>query len=353
MEKTRKHANSKVGLPPGSLVHVGELSRSGKPPSALIAYGPAGVLELADPTDEQIRAARAAFPVVWVNVDGVGDADTVRRLGALFGIHDLALEDVMSTRQRPKLDAYEGFLYIVFRMLTVEGVALQAEQVSLLLGAGYLLSFQEKPGDIFDPVRNRIRTARGVILGMGPDYLAYALMDTLVDHYFLILEHYGDAIDEMEDRLVANPDPALLHEIHRVKKELLAVRKAIWPLRETIGTMERGELPQVSREIRLYLRDLYDHAIRAIDTLESLRDVLSGMLDVYLSSVSNRMNEVMKVLTIISTIFIPSTFLASIYGMNFDNLPGMKSPTGYVALLAVMMATMGVMGLYIRRKRWV
>ncbi len=353
MSTTRRRAHTKIGLPPGSLVHVGDPGLPGKPPITLIAYGPTGVREMAEPTDEQIREARASNPVVWINIDGVEDGDTVRRMGELFGIHPLALEDVMSTRQRPKVDAYEGFLYIVFRMLQGDGVAIKAEQVSLILGTGYLLTFQEKPGDIFDPVRIRIRLARGMIRGMGADYLTYALMDTLVDHYFLILERYGDAMEEMEENLVSNPDPALLQKIHGLKKELLALRKSVWPLRETIGTMERGELPQISRDIRLYLRDLYDHTIRVIETVESLRDVVSGMLDVYLSSVSNRMNEVMKVLTIISTIFMPSMFLASIYGMNFDNMPELHTRYGYFALLGGMGVVMVVMILYARRKRWI
>jgi magnesium transporter len=331
---------------------VGDHSLPGKPAITLIAYGPNGVLEQTDPTDEQIREARASNPVVWVNIDSVGDADTVRRVGDLFGIHPLALEDVMSTRQRPKLDAYEGFLYIVVRQLTGEALKLKAEQVSLILGTGYLITFQERPGDLFDPVRVRIRTARGLIRGLGADYLAYAVIDILVDHYFLILERYGDAMEGIEDMLLSNPDPALLHRIHHVKKELMSVRKAVWPLREAIGMMERGGLPQVSQDIRLYLRDLYDHTIRVIETVESLRDVISGMLDVYLSSVSNRMNEVMKVLTIISTIFIPSTFLASIYGMNFVNMPELQSRAGYFVVLGIMVSVMAAMGFYARKKRW-
>jgi magnesium transporter len=351
---TRKHdgAKDKAGLPPGSLVYVGDAPAAGRPPVSLVGYGPAGLKEMDDPTDAQIREARAAHPVVWINVGGVGDPGVVRRLGDLFGLHPLVLEDIMHTRQRPKLDVYEGYLYIVVRMLSARAQAVESEQVSLVLGAGFLLTFQETPGDIFDPVRARIRGGKGLARSQGADYLAYALMDCLVDQYFVILEQYGDAADAMEDDLVTNPDPALLQRLHGLKKELLQLRKSVWPLREVIGTLERGDLPQVCPGIRLYLRDLYDHTVRVIETVESLRDVISGMLDVYLSSVSNRMNEVMKVLTVISTIFIPITFLASIYGMNFSRMPELQTEHGYYWLLAVMAALAGVMVVYFRRKRW-
>ncbi len=353
MAELKTYGYAKTGLPPGSLIHVGERCYSGKPFITLTAYGPTGVREQRDPTDEQICEARTANPVIWINIDGVGDADTVRRMGAMFGLHPLAMEDVMSTRQRPKLDVYDDYLYIVFRMLAIESAKLKSEQVSLVLGPGYLLTFQEKTSNLFEPVKSRIRDGKGLIRRSGPDYLAYALLDTLVDHYFVLLEHYGDALDDMEDSLVSNPDPSLLQQIHQVKKDLLVLRKSVWPLRETIGSMERGGLPQISPEIRLYLRDLYDHAIRVIESAESLRDVVSSMLDVYLSSISNRMNEVMKVLTILSTLFIPSTFLASIYGMNFSNMPELHSRFGYFVVLGVMLAVMVAMVFYAKRKRWI
>lgn len=342
----------KAGLPPGSLVYVGDERQAGKPPVCLIAYGPDGMVVTADPTNEQIRQARAASPVTWVNVDGVADSDTVRRMGELFGLHPLVLEDVMHTSQRPKLDTYDDYLYIVVRMLQARPDGVDSEQVSLVLGQGFLLTFQETSGDIFDPVRARIRGGKGLIRNQGADYLAYALMDALVDQYFTILEQYSDAADAMEDTLVSNPDPALLQRLHHLKQDLMQLRKSVWPLRDVIGTLERGELPQVSKAIRLYLRDLYDHTVRVIETVESLRDVIGGMLDVYLSSVSNRMNEVMKVLTVMSTVFIPVTFLASIYGMNFTNMPELQSKYGYFGLLGAMAVIAGAMLVYFRRKRW-
>jgi magnesium transporter len=351
---TRHHlgARQKVGLPPGSLVYSGKNGEGRKPGVTLVAYGPGGLAETADPTDAQIRDARAGSAVVWLNIDGVGDADTVRRMGDLFGLHPLVMEDIMHTNQRPKLDVFEGSLYIVIRMLIAKPDEVASEQVSLVLGPGFLLTFQETPGDVFDPVRARIRGGKGPIRTHGADYLTYALLDCLVDEYFVILERYSDAADEMEDDLVANPDPAMLQRLHRIKQDLMRVRKSVWPLREVIGTLERGDLPQVSPAIRLYLRDLYDHTVRVIETVESLRDVIGGMLDVYLSSVSNRMNEVMKVLTVMSAIFIPITFLASIYGMNFNNMPELQSPYGYYGLLGTMAVIAGGLALYFRRKRW-
>jgi magnesium transporter len=349
---THDGAKEKAGLPPGSLVYTGDEPKSGKPPLHLIAYGPEGMSESDNPTDDQIREARAGHAVTWLNVDGVHDPATVSRLGELFGLHPLVLEDIMHTQQRPKVDAYEGYLYIVVRMLTAKPEGVESEQVSLVLGSNFLLTFQEKPGDLFDPVRTRIRGARGIVRSQRGDYLAYALMDCLVDQYFVILEQYSDGTDEMEDTLVSNPDPQLLQRLHHMKQDLMRLRKSVWPLREVIGTLERGELPQVCPSSRLYLRDLYDHTIRVIETVESLREVIGGMLDVYLSSVSNRMNEVMKVLTVMSTIFIPITFLASIYGMNFNHMPELQTKYGYFGLLGVMaLIALGMLAFF-RRRKW-
>jgi magnesium transporter len=352
MSKHRDGEKDKAGLPPGSLVYIGEAPQAGKPSMRLIAYGPDGVVENNQPTEEQIRNARASHPVVWVNVDGVGDPDTIREMGDLFGLHPLVQEDIMHTRQRPKLDSYDGFLYIVVRMVTARPEGVDSEQVSLVLGPGFLLTFQETAGDVFDPVRTRIRNGKGLLRGQGTDYLTYALLDCLVDQYFVVLEQYSDAADDMEDTLVSDPDPGLLHRLHRLKQELMQLRKSVWPLRDVIGTLERGDLPLISKGIRFYMRDLYDHTVRVIETVESLRDVISGMLDVYLSSVSNRMNEVMKVLTVISTIFIPITFLASIYGMNFSHMPELQTEYGYYGLLGVMGVIAITMAFYFRRKRW-
>jgi magnesium transporter len=351
---TRQHdgAKGKAGLPPGTLIYTGKAPGAGKPTVHLIAYGPEGVRELSNPTDAQVHELRAASPVIWLNVDGVGDSDTIRRLGDLFGLHALVLEDIMHPHQRPKLDMFESYLYIVARMPAAQSEHAASEQVSLILGEGFLLTFQETPADLFDPVRTRLRGGKGLLRKAGADYLAYALLDCLVDQYFVILEQYGDAADEMEDTLMANPEPALLHRLHRIKQDLMQLRKSVWPLREVIGALERGDLPQVTPAIRLYLRDLYDHTVRVIETVESLREVIGGMLDVYLSSVSNRMNEVMKVLTVISTIFIPITFLASIYGMNFSHMPELQTPYGYYGLLGVMAAITLAMLVYFRRKRW-
>jgi len=228
----------------------------------------------------------------------------------------------------------------------------KTEQVSLVLSSKYVLSFQEDEGDVFDPIRERIRTDRGRIRKMGVDYLAYSLIDAIVDNYFMVLEKIGEKIEDIEDELVKNPTPEVLHTIHRFKRELIFLRKSVWPLREVISRLERWESPLIDKSIDIYLRDVYDHTIQVIDALETFRDMLSGMLDIYLSSVSNRMNEVMKVLTIIATIFIPLTLVTGIYGMNFRYMPELESPWGYPLAYAVMLAISAVMLVYFRRKRW-
>jgi magnesium transporter len=229
---------------------------------------------------------------------------------------------------------------------------LKGEQFSLILGKDYVLTFQERVGNVFDPVRERLRKARGRIRKMGPDYLAYALMDTIVDRYFTVLENMGEAVESLEEELVTDPTPETLQKIHRLKRELILLRKSVWPLREVISTLERGEFPLIKDATTVFLRDVYDHTIQVVDTIETLRDMVSGMLDVYLSSVSNRMNEVMKVLTIIATIFIPITFIAGIYGMNFKAMPELEWPFGYAFVWALIIIVGGMIIFYFKRKKW-
>ena len=260
----------------------------------------------------------------------------------------------MNTGQRPKMEDFGDYLFIVLKMLHYdkEEDETKTEQVSLILSSNYVISFQESEGDVFDPIRERIRSDRGRIRKMGVDYLAYSLIDAIVDNYFMVLEKIGEKIEDIEDELVRNPTPEVLHTIHRLKRELIFLRKSVWPLREVISRLERWESPLIDKSIDIYLRDVYDHTIQVIDALETFRDMLSGMLDIYLSSLSNRMNEVMKVLTIIATIFIPLTFIAGIYGMNFKYMPELDSPWGYPLVYIVMLAVSAVMLVYFRRKRW-
>jgi magnesium transporter len=260
----------------------------------------------------------------------------------------------MHTGQRPKMEDFENFLFIVLKMFQYDENENQTktEQISLIIGSNYLISFQEDEGDVFDLIRERIRTDRGRIRKMGSDYLAYSLIDAIVDNYFTVLEKIGESIEDIEDELINNPTQEILHTIHTLKRELIFLRKSVWPLREVIGRLERWESPLIEKSIDIYLRDVYDHTIQVIDALEIFRDMLSGMLDIYLTSVSNRMNEIMKVLTIIATIFIPLTLVTGIYGMNFKYMPELNSPWGYPMVYFVLLAISFVMLVYFRRKKW-
>ena len=292
--------------------------------------------------------------VTWLDVDGIHQADVFDIVGKHARLHHLVIEDIHNTYQRPKVEDYEDYLYIVLKMISwnEETKEVQAEQVSLILGKNYVISFKEDPGDIFDPVRLRLREGKGRIRKMGADYLAYSLLDQVVDNYFLVLENLGEQIEDLEEELITNPDASTLQTIHHLKREMIFLRKSVWPLREAISSLERGESPLFQPETLVYLRDVYDHTIQVIDTIETFRDMVSGMLDIYLSSVSNRMNEVMKVLTIIATIFIPLTFIAGIYGMNFANIPELHWRWGYFVVLGVMIIIAIGMVIYFRRKGW-
>jgi len=293
-------------------------------------------------------------PVTWVNIDGLHDASVIEAVGDHFGVHRLALEDVMSTNQRPKVEDYGEHCLVILKMLSfdAETESITSEQLSLIVGDRYLFSFQERFGDIFEPVRERLRQAKGRIRSRGTDYLAYALMDAIVDNYFRILEMMGNTVEELEETVLENPTNEVLHRIHHLRREMLVVRRAVWPLRELLSQMYRGELDVIKEDTYVFLRDVYDHSVQVIDTTETLREVLSGAMDLYLSGVSNRMNEVMKVLTIIATIFIPLSFFAGLYGMNFDYMPELHVHWGYPALLVFMLTLSGGMLWAFKRRGW-
>ncbi|MBI2424476.1 MAG: magnesium/cobalt transporter CorA [Candidatus Hydrogenedentes bacterium] len=278
---------------------------------------------------------------VWINVTGLGDANTIRELGEAFGIHGLALEDVVNTYQRPKIEEYRNHLFVVLRMLdTTDGS--QSEQISFFLGDGHLLTFQENPDDCFESIRKRIRDKHGRIRHNGPDYLAYCLMDAIIDDFFPQVDVLGERLEELEEEVLRSPSVETLNEIHRTRHALLAMRRNISSTREVMNALLRDTGGKIEENTRVYLRDCYDHAIQLLDIIESQREIAAGLLDVYLSSVNNRMNEVMKVLTVIATLFIPLTFLVGVYGMNFDtqvspyNMPELENPYGYPVLLAIM-----------------
>ncbi len=278
----------------------------------------------------------------------------IDELGTHFGIHPLVLEDILSTGQRPKLEEFEDHLCVITRMLIYvdQGEEISSEQVSLILGKNYVISFQEREGDVFGPIRERLRNRKGRITRQGADYLAYALIDIIVDNYFRIIEKVGDRLETMEDLVIGKAEPKTLQAIRAIKREMIFLRRSAWPLREVIGSLEKTETGIVHKSTRIYLRDVYDHVIQVVDTIETMRDMVSGLQDVYMSSVSNSMNEVMKVLTIIATIFIPLTFIAGIYGMNFEHMPELKYSWAYPGVWMVMILVAALMLIFFRRKRW-
>lgn len=349
-----KKRSVKSGLPPGTLVHIGEESDKAVQIS-VIGYGPDGVEESRfEEIDSYLEQPCAGGDVVWVNVEGVHDIDLVRLLGEKHGFHPLVLEDIVNTVQRPKIEDYGDYLFIVLKMLhpTGEG-GFSSEQLSIILGPDYLFTFQEAAnGDSFDSVRGRIRSGKGKIRSMGADYLAYALIDAIVDGYFTILEDFGERIVDVEEELTLSPDQKAIRQINSLKKEIIFLRKAVWPLREAVSFLERGDSHLLHDVTRLYFRDVYDHTVQVIDTVETYRDLLSGMLDLYLSSISNRTNEVMKFLTVIGTIFMPLTFLVGVYGMNFKHFPELEWQNGYFILWGVMISVALLMVAYFRKKNW-
>ncbi len=295
--------------------------------------------------------------LTWVNVSGLEETATVAHIATCFGAHPLIVEDVLQTDQRPKLDfELEKYLFLVMWMLQYDAARkdIIAEQVSLLLNGRSVVSFQEEKqlGDVFDAVRRRLRNNEGPIRQAGPDYLAYALLDAVVDNYFGVVERLGERVEEVEEELISHPDQGTLQHIYELRRQLLLLRRAIWPLREVVGELQRGTSPLIAPSTLIYLRDLHDHIFQVMDTVETLREMVAGMIDIYLSSVSNRLNEVMKVLTIIATIFIPLTFIAGWYGMNFENMPELSARWGYPAVFAVSVVVAVTMLVYFRRRRW-
>ncbi len=342
----------KAGLPPESLVHVGR-EYGGSAKVTVLDYDAAGARERTAADVAGLAAFRSADTVTWISVDGLHNVGLIEKIGAAFSIHPLVLEDILNTHQRPKLEDYEDYLYIVLQAFAPEQDGKTAgEQVSLIVGDGYVLSFQESSREIFKAVRERINGGKGRIRREGADYLAYSLLDTIVDNYYLVLEEMAERLEDLEDTMVTRPGQGTLQDIHSLKREMLFFRKALWPLREVAGVLSRGESHLIRQTTLPYYRDAYDHTIQVIDTLETYRDILSGMLDIYLSSISNRLNEIMKVLTIISTIFIPLTFLAGVYGMNFKYMPELEWEYGYPAVWAVMILAGLVMVGFFRRHRW-
>jgi magnesium transporter len=346
MSKDSMKRPAKAGLPPGEV-------KAGATKITVLDYDGLHLEEKEAQTAEECFPFRDKPTVTWINVEGLADAAALEKLGERFGLHALIVEDILATDQRPKVEDQGDYLYIVLKMLDYQQEEIIHEQVSLILGSNFVISFQEgREGDVFNPIRERIRSGKGRIRKSGADHLAYALLDSIVDSYFAILEKLGEQVEALEEELIADPGPETLEEIHRLKREMLYLRKSLWPLREVISALERGESALIQESTGIYLRDVYDHTIQVIDSIETFRDMLSGMLDIYLSSISNRMNAVMKVLTLIATIFMPLTFLAGVYGMNFKHMPELEWPWAYPVLWLVL-ALIGItMVVYFKKKKW-
>ena len=349
MMKTRA---AKSGLPPGSLVHIGE-KKSEAIQISLISYNEAGFEEKTIGADELGLIRTEKSTVNWISVEGIHDVAVIEKVGKHFGIHPLVLEDILNTEQRPKIENYDKYAYIVAKSLLYDKTEgeFTTEQESFILGENYVISFSESKTGTYDPLREHIRQGLGHVRKMGADYLVYSLLDVLVDNYFDVLESLSDKIEFAEDALISTFTPDTLQVIHKLKKQMLYLHKAVWPMREVIGALDRSGICFVNDSTLIYVRDLYDHVVQIIDTTETLRDILSSMLDMYLSSVSNRMNEIMKVLTMMSTVFIPLTFIAGVYGMNLI-MPEYHWTFMYPVLWAIMISIVIVMLAFFKKKKW-
>ncbi|ABE51617.1 magnesium/cobalt transporter CorA [Methanococcoides burtonii] len=346
--------SSKAGLPPGSLIHVGEV-REGRVRFTIFDYDKSHFSEKEVENVEECFRYTDNKTVTWINIDGIHQVDVIEKIGLNFGLTSLVLEDILNTNQRPKLEDFENYIYVVMKMISFDEKVneLTTEQVSFILAPNLVISFQERIGDTFDPVRGRLRAPKGRIRKMDADYLAYALIDSIVDNYFIILEKIGEKIDFIEEELVTDPTPDTLTTIHELKREMISLKRSIWPLREILNSLRMMESSLIMDSTHVYLKDVHDHIIQIIDTIETYKEMLSGMLDIYLSSLSNKMNEVMKVLTLVATIFIPLTFIAGVYGMNFQHMPELGWKWSYPVVWLIMISVGMSMVLYFKKMKWI
>lgn len=354
MSRFIKNISKKTGTAPGTLIHIGE-KKADRPVITLVEYNSGSSSRRTLSSVAELESVpKKAGVIRWVNIDGLHDTRPVESVGRIFNVHPLTLEDIVNTGHRPKAENFGSYIYAIIKMLhynEAEGL-IQSEQVSLIIQKDLLISFQEQPGDVFDPIRQRIQSGMGRIRNSGSDYLAYTLLDTIVDHYYQILESFGERLENLEESLLTNPNHQMLENIHELKRETVYLKKQIWPLRETIVALSRDDTSIISEQTSIFFRDIHDHTIQVIEMIESYRDILTGLLDLYMSGVSNRMNEVMKVLTIIATIFIPISFVAGVYGMNFKFMPELDWRWGYAGAWGLMLGIVVLMLLYFKKKSW-
>ncbi len=353
MKNRYQAVRPKPALPPGTLEFRGP-KKTEKVTISIIDFNEDSFQEKTVAEATECLPFRETATTTWINIVGLHDTKTLKTINDYFEIHPLIQEDIVNTHQRPKVEDFDTFLYMVVRMLsaTDKPFSIHSEQISLILGPNFVITFQERPGDVFEPVRERLRLGKGRIRSWGADYLLYALLDSVVDHYFLILEKSGELLEDLEEDLLKSPEPTQLKLVHFYKREMILMRRAVWPLREAVGRLERDESTLIQDRIRPFLRDVYDHTIQVADSVDTFRDMLSGLGDLYLSSVSNKMNEVMKVLTIAATIFVPLTFLAGVYGMNFHYLPELSWKWSYPAFWVISITLTIVMVLFFRRRKY-
>ncbi|WP_155839639.1 magnesium/cobalt transporter CorA [Aquimarina latercula] len=352
-ENTPSPSEKQLGLVPGTVVYTGGKT-SGDLYIEVFDYDKNTFEEKELDSIEEAFSYSDSEPVTWININGLNHTEAIEKIGDHYKLHPLILEDIANTQQRPKIDEYEGYLFVVLKMLYFDkDEKLSIEHISFVLGNNYVISFQESDGDVFDAIRNRIRTGKGRVRSMGPDYLLYALMDAVVDNYFNLIEVMGDKIEELEDDLFEEkPNDDITYDIQSLKREILKIRRAVFPLREVVNRIEKSEHILIAEKTQFYLRDLYDHIIQVSENIEIYRDMIWGLMDMYMTTISNKMNEVMKVLTIMASIFIPLTFLAGIYGMNFENIPELKFKYGYYILWGVMIVVFLGLLYYFKKKKW-
>lgn len=342
----------KLGAPPGTLIHIGRASTQ----NIVITrccYDENSYHEEKDITPDRLLTSETCLKVEWINLDGIHDIKMIERIGSHYGIDTLVLEDIVNTGQRAKIEDYGDYVYLVLKLLTCNSRndEIENEQVSVVFNTKRIFTFQEKEGDDFEPLRDRIRK-KGKIRKMGTDYLAYSILDYVADNYFVILERTGDRIEKIEDEVLTSPDRNTLRKIHELKRDILMIKKTVWPLRDVLALMIRPENDLIQDSMTFYLRDAYDHIIEIMDTVEAYREFMSGLLDIYLSGLGKRTNEIMKVLALISTVFLPLTFIAGVYGMNFRYMPGLENKAGFIMIIGLMTMIVIFMFLIFKKRRW-
>lgn len=353
MSESLSFASEKSGLPPGSLVHVGEV-HAHEHKISVVNYNKSTLKKHTVKSIDELLLYKTTDTITWVIVDGLKDVSIIDAIGQYFDIHPLVLEDILNTHQRPKFEEFNDYLYVVIKAISLgnEEFNVDYEQISLLILNNFVFTFMEKPDALFDPILNRLDNDKSQIRNLGADYLAYIIMDTVVDEYFALQDAFDELIEAVEDKLLSDPSSETLATIQKIKRELIFLRRTVSPLRELLAAIQRSESPLINEKTRRYFGDIYDHAIRITEAIESYRDLIAGMLDIYLSSVSNKMNETMKVLTVFASIFIPLTFIAGVYGMNFEYMPELKWRWGYPVLWVFFISVSVFLLRFFKKKKW-